>query len=63
MRLKKTEFIVDSASNKKSVIIEYNDYVKMIRLIDDMEDSKKILKTENESEIPLLANKRKKGIV
>ncbi|HPS56600.1 MAG TPA: hypothetical protein PK514_00715 [Spirochaetota bacterium] len=63
MRLKKTEFIIDNAGNKKSVILDYNDYLKMIQVIEDIEDSKKIRKTKSEAEISLSAYKRKKSLV
>ena len=63
MRLKKTEFIIDSAGNKKSVIIDYDDFIKLMNVIEDIEDSKKIKKTLNDPEITLSAYKRKRGIV
>lgn len=63
MRLKKTEFIVDSAGNKKSVILDYGDYVKMLQIIEDIEDSKLIKKTGKESAITLSAYKRKRNLV
>jgi hypothetical protein len=62
-QLKNTEFIVDKNGNRKKVILEYNDFIKLIDLIEDQEDSKKIRKTLDEPEIPLSAYKREKKLV
>ena len=63
IQLKNTEFIIDKKGNKKKIILEYNDFLKMVDLIEDLEDSKKIQKTLNEPEVTLSAYKRKRGVV
>lgn len=55
----KTEYIVDEKGRKKKVILEYKDYMKLLDMIEDYEDSREIRKTMKESEIPLSEYKRK----
>lgn len=61
--IKKTEFIVDKNGKKKKVILDYDDYLKLLDLVEDREDSRKIRKTKNEPEISLSEYKRKKNLV
>lgn len=61
--LKKPEYIVDEKGDKKKVILDYHNYLQMLDLIQDFEDSKLIKKTKTESEIPLEEYKRKRNIV
>mgnify|MGYP000909229527 CR=1 FL=1 len=51
--LKNAEFIVDKKGKKKKVIINYTDFLKLLELAEDNEDSKLIKKTINEKETHL----------
>ena len=42
-------FIVDDKGQKTAVVIDFNDYNKMMELIEDLEDSMDLLKAELEA--------------
>ena len=60
---KNQEFIVDKKGNKKRVILEYKDYLSLLKLAEDNEDSRLIRRTKNDSEISFEDYKRKRKIV
>ncbi len=56
-------YIIDKKGNKKEVILDYKEYIKIMEVLEDKEDSKLIQKTKNEPEISLKDYKRKRNIV
>ena len=50
---KNQEYIVDESGTRKKVILNYDYYLRMIELIEDLNDSKLISMTKSEPEIPL----------
>ncbi|OHD54297.1 MAG: hypothetical protein A2014_01160 [Spirochaetes bacterium GWF1_49_6] len=61
--LKNQEFIIDNKGNKKRVILDYDDFLRLMEIAEDNEDSKLIKKTKNEKEISLEDYKRKRKLV
>jgi hypothetical protein len=61
--LKNQEFIIDNKGNKKRVILDYDDFLRLMEIAEDNEDSKLIKKTKNEKEISLEDYKRKRKFV
>ncbi len=57
------EYIVDDQGNKTKVIIDYNDFLKLIEIIKDKIDSELIKKTIDEDEVNFDDYKRLKKIV
>jgi hypothetical protein len=57
------EFLVDSKGNKTKVLLDYDNYIEMLRLIEDLQDSKLIEQVKNEPEISLADYKGKRNIV
>lgn len=54
-------YIVDENGNKKEVILPYREYLKVMNILEDKEDSSLIQKTKNEPEISLEDYKRKRS--
>ena len=61
--VKNAEYVVDESGNRKKVILSYDSYIKMLELIEDLQDSKMIRKTKKEPEISLSDYKRKRNLV
>lgn len=57
------EYIVNSEGIKTKVLLSYQNYLEIIRLIEDLQDSLMIDKVKNESEISLIDYKRKRNLV
>lgn len=57
------EFILDDFGNKIKVVLGYKDYIGMLELIEDTEDSKLIAQTLAEPTISLEEYKRKRNLV
>ena len=57
------EYIVDESGARKKVILNYDSYISMLQLIEDLQDSQKIAKSKKESEISLIDYKRKRNLV
>lgn len=57
------EYIVDESGTRKKVILNYDYYLQMLELLEDLQDSKLISMTKNESEIPLDEYIRKRELV
>jgi hypothetical protein len=57
------EFIIDSNGNRTKVLLDYNNYLEIINIIEDKEDSKLIDEVRNEAEISLTDYKRKRNLV
>jgi len=56
-------YVIDEKGNKKEVILDYREYIRIMDALEDKEDSKLIQKTKNEPEISLEDYKRKRNIV
>jgi hypothetical protein len=59
----KPEFIVDNKGKKTKVLIGYNEYIEILKMIEDLQDSKLIEQVKDEPEISLDQYKRKRRIV
>jgi hypothetical protein len=57
------EFLIDDKGNKTKVLLNYDNYIEMLELIEDLQDSKAIDAVQNEPEIPFAEYKRKREIV
>lgn len=57
------EFLVDNQGNKTKVLLNYNSYIEMLELIEDLQDSKLIEHVKNEPESSFADYKRKRGLV
>jgi len=57
------EYIVDNHGNKTKVLLNYNNFLEMVELIEDLQDSKLIEKVKDETEISFDDYKRKRKIV
>lgn len=62
MRLKKTEFIIDSSGNMKSVVLDFDDYLKIMEIIEEVEKSKKGMKVKKNKGISFAAYRKKHKI-
>lgn len=60
---KNQEYIVDESGARKKVIINYDYYLEILQMIEDLQDSKLIHETKKESEIPLDEYLRKRELV
>ena len=58
----KAEYIVDAQGNKTKVLLVYDDYKKLIEMIEDTEDSKIIAGVAKEPELPWSEYKRKEKL-
>lgn len=57
------EFLIDNKGNKTKVLLSYDSYLKMLEMIEDLQDSKLIEQTKEETETTLTAYKRKRNLV
>ncbi len=57
------EYIVNEEGTKKKVILNYEDYINILSIIEDIEDSELIKQTIDEPEVSLEDYKRKAKIV
>lgn len=57
------EFLIDSNGNRTKVLLDYNNYLEILSIIKDNEDSKLIDEVRNEPEISLSDYKRKRNLV
>lgn len=57
------EYLIDNQGNKTKVLLNYENYVEMLELIEDLQDSKSISLVKDEKEIPFEDYKRKRNIV
>ncbi len=57
------EFLIDNNGNRTKVLLDYNNYLEIMNIIEDKEDSKLIDEVRNEPEITLKDYKRKRNLV
>lgn len=57
------EFIVDTNGNRTKVILSYNNYLELLDLIEDSNDSKLIQETQEDTIISFSDFKLKRNIV
>ncbi len=57
------EFLIDSNGNRTKVLLDYNNYLEIMNIIEDKEDSKLIDEVRNEAEISLTDYKRKRNLI
>ena len=57
------EYLIDSQGNKTKVLLNYDNYIEMLELIEDLQDSKSIGLVKEETEISLADYKRKVSII
>ena len=57
------EYLVDNKGNKTKVLLDYNNYLELIELLEDLQDSKLIEEVMDEPEIPFDEFKRKMNLV
>ena len=56
------EYLVDKKGKKTKVLLDYNNYMEMIELIEDLQDSKLIEQTMGEPKISQADYKRKRNL-
>ena len=57
------EFLIDNEGNKTKVLLNYDNYIEMLELIEDLKDSKLVDLVKDEPEISFADYKRKRKIV
>ena len=57
------EYLIDNNGNRTKVLLNYNNYIELLELIEDLQDSKLIDQVKDEAEIPLSEYKRKRNLV